>query len=100
MPGARSVAVDLDRPGNLADRYHAGDEIAVVYDSANPLDADFGDRPNRRSDESSVEMRSTTGPVLFWLGLAGAVVCGSVIAVVRYRRSPTATKRRSAQMPR
>jgi hypothetical protein len=94
VPGARSVAVDLDRPGNLVARYRAGDEIAVVYDSGNPLDADFGDRPKRRSDESSVEVRSTTGPALFWLGVVGAVGCGSVLAVVRYRRSPRATRGR------
>jgi hypothetical protein len=100
VPGARSVVVDLDRSGDVAARYRHRDEIAVVYNRTNPLDADFADRPHRRSDDSSVDTRSTTGSVLFGLGLVGILGCGSVIAVLRYRRTPTATKRRSARMPR
>jgi len=66
--------------------YAEEDPVAVVYDGAHPRDADFADRPNRRSDDDSVEIRSVVGPILLWAGLAGVLGFGAVIVVDWKRR--------------
>ena len=62
IPDRRSVVVDLHRAGDLGGVYQEEDAVPVVYDTANPRDADFGDRPNRRGDHESVEVRRVVGP--------------------------------------
>lgn len=98
VPGRSSVRVDLHRAGDVARNFDVEDRVPVVYDPANPRDADFADRPNRRGEHDSAAMRSVTGPLLFGLGLVGVVSCGLAIGVEAVRRGPA--RRRTWLMPR
>jgi hypothetical protein len=70
--GTEQVRTWLSRPG---EDDHESEVIDIVYDSANPLDADFGDRPNRRANDASVEVRR-------YGGTSGAIVSSAGIIVV------------------
>ena len=80
IPDRRSVVVDLHRAGDLGGVYEEEDAVPVVYDTANPRDADFGDRPNRRGDHESVEVRRVVGPVLLAAGIMGVLGFGVAIS--------------------
>ena len=88
IPEGRTVLIDLKRNGDYSDVYDEEDPVAVVYDRAHPRDADFADRPNRESDDDSVEVREVVGPIMLWAGLAGVVAFGIVIVVDWNRRHP------------
>jgi hypothetical protein len=80
LDDARVYDLEIHRPGDVARRYAVEDQVPVVYDAAHPRDADFADRPIRRSDDSSVSLRKVTGPVLLFAGLIGVLVVGALMA--------------------
>ena len=77
--GDRTVRTQLHRPGRW--EYQAESQIDIVYDAAHPRDADFGNRLNRRANDSSVSLRLVVGPILSALGALGCVGFGTVVIV-------------------
>jgi len=77
--GERTVETQLHRPGRWT--YRTESQIAIVYDAQHPRDADFGDRVNRKANDSSVSLRLVVGRVFAVLGVLGCVVFGIIVLV-------------------
>jgi hypothetical protein len=81
----RHVATTIERPGQH--RFRAELELPIVYDSAHPEDADFGDRPNREDEESGARAGVWAGAIMSAIGIIGGVVLGTLMfsTWLRYR---------------
>jgi len=77
------VKARLHRRGRW--KYKTESQIDIVYDAEHPRDADFGDRPNRKANDSSVSLRLVMGPIVVAFGVLGSVVFGIIVLVNTFK---------------